>query len=229
MEWGDAMRRLILCCVLLGLVPRVAAQMPQVPAGVTRTQLLDNRSALVARLTFEPGAAEPVHSHPFSAVMIELTAGDVQMTIGSEKTSARRMPGFSWFIPNGAPHAAVNVGTGACEFVTVAIKPGPHSSTSNPPAAPAVPGIARTPMFDNDEVRVVNVRFEPGAREVVHSHAFDLLLVQLSPGRVETLLGSDRTASDLGAGTIQFLPKDVPHAVANPGATAFEVMSVGLR
>ena len=223
------MRRLIVCGVLLGLAQTIAAQMPQIPAGVTRAQLLDNASALVARLKFEPAAAESIHTHPFSAVMIQLTTGDVQMTIGSEKTSDRRMPGFAWFIPNGAPHAAVNVGTGACEFVTVAIKPGSHASTSNPPAAPAVPGIARTPVFENAEARVVKVQFEPGSREVVHSHAYDLLLVQLSPGRVETRLGSGQTVTDFGAGAIQFLPRDVPHAVANVGSAVFELVSVALK
>lgn len=223
------MRRLILCGVLLGLVQPIVAQMPHIPAGVTRAQLLDNTSALVARLKFEPAAAEPVHTHPFSAVMIQLTAGDVQMTIGSEKTSDRRIPGFAWFIPNGAPHAAVNVGTSACEFVTVAIKPGSHSSTSNPPAAPAVPGITRTPIFENGEARVVRAQFEPGSREVVHSHAFDLLLVQLSPGRVETRLGAEQTVTDFSAGAIQFLPKDVLHAVANVGSAAFELVSVALK
>jgi quercetin dioxygenase-like cupin family protein len=214
---------------MLGVVQTLMAQMPNVPAGVTRTQLLDNASALVARLKFEPAAAESIHTHPFSAVMIQLTAGDVQMTIGSEKTSDRRTPGFAWFIPNGAPHAAVNVGTGACEFVTVAIKPGVHSSASNPPAAPAVAGIDRTPVFDNAEARAAMVSFQPGAREVMHSHAYDLVLVQLSPGRVETALGSEKTTADLGAGTVQFLPHDVSHAVANVGAASFELMSVALK
>lgn len=223
------MRRLILCGLLLGCVQTLVAQMPNVPAGVTRTQLLDNASALVARLRFEPAAAESIHTHPFSAVMIQLTAGDVQMTIGSEKTSDRRMPGFSWFIPNGAPHAAVNVGPGACEFVTVAIKPGSHSSATNPPAQPTVAGISRTAGFDNAEARAVRVSFEPGAHEAVHSHAYDLVLVQLSPGRVETALGSEKTTADLDAGTIQFLPRDVPHSVANVGATSFDLMSVGLK
>lgn len=223
------MRHFVISLALLAFIKTVSGQMSQVPVGVTRTQLADNSSVLVARLKFEPGAAEQIHTHPFSAVVIQLTPGDVQMTIGSEKTSERREAGFAWFIPTGAPHAAVNVGTTACEFVTVAIKPGSHSSNSAPPTPPVPSGIRRTPVFENDQTRVVKVAFDPGSREAVHSHAFDLLIIQLSSGRVETLLGTEKTVAEFGAGDVQFLPKDVPHAVANAGSGAFELMSVGVK
>ena len=223
------MRQFLVSLALLASVQTAGGEMSQVPAGVTRTQLVDNSSVLVARLKFEPGAAEQIHTHPFSAVVIQLTPGDVQMTIGSEKTSERREAGFAWFIPTGAPHAAVNVGTNACEFVTVAIKPGSHSSNSAPPTPPVPSGVTRTPVLENDQARVVKVAFAPGSREAVHSHAFDLLIIQLSSGRVETQLGTGKTVSEFGPGEVQFLPKDVPHAVANAGSTGFDLMSVGVK
>jgi quercetin dioxygenase-like cupin family protein len=119
---------------------------------------------LAARLGFEPGAHESMHTHPFSAVMIELTEGDVEMAIGASKDSSVRKPGVAWFIPKESPHAAANVGQARCEFVTVAMKP--HALQPMPAQnQPVFPGITRTPRFENDETRVVHVSFAPGSRE----------------------------------------------------------------
>lgn len=205
----------------------------QPPPGITRAELLDNATVLVARLQMAPGARETIHTHPFSAVVMQLDAGDVDMTIGGDHTRARREPGFIWFIPKETPHAAVNVGAGAFDVVTVAIKP-----TRTPaPAAPATdapPGITRTTVLDNAETRVVRVQFAPGGREPVHTHPYDLLTIQLSRGRVEILAGSpsaiaDRTIADREPGFVRFLPRDVPHAYASADTGPFEILSVSIK
>ena len=213
--------------VVVCLLASVGSGM-QPPPGVSRAVLLDNYTALVARLGFEPGAHESLHTHPFSAVMIELTEGDVEMTIGASKDSSVRKPGVAWFIPKEAPHAAANVGQTRCEFVTVAMKP--HALQPMPVQnQAAVPGITRTLRFENDETRVVHVLFAPGSREEVHTHPFDLLVIQLTPGRVETLVGSNRSVSETDRGRVLFIRRNAPHAVANTGETPFEAMSVAVK
>ena len=52
------------------------------PPGIKRTELEDNRTALIARLRMAPGAREDVHTHPFSAVVVQIGAGDVEMRLG---------------------------------------------------------------------------------------------------------------------------------------------------
>lgn len=205
------------------------AFLPLLQATIHRTQVMDNDSVLVARLVYEPAAREDVHTHPFSAVVIALTPGNVEMTTGDDKTVEPRQPGFSWFIPKDAPHAAANLGTSRFETVTIALKPSSRARTPEGPALPVPRGITRTPLLENAETRVVRVQFEPGAREEVHTHPFDLLVIQITPGQVEVLEGSQKRLLHAPAGFVLFLAKDVPHAVANVGASGFTVLSVAVK
>lgn len=224
------MRYFCLTLALLLLPVQTHPQTPQMPPGVSRAALLDNAAVSMARLTFEPEAREQLHTHPFSAIVIQLTPGEVEMVLGAEKTSAKRAPFFTWFIPKESPHAAVNVGGTACQFVTIAIKPAARTAVTGPlPSSPAPAGITRTMVLENVETRVAQVSFDPGAREEVHTHAFDLVLVQLTEGRVEVLIGADKTVGEHPAGDVLFLPREVPHAIANAGGRAFEIMSVAIK
>lgn len=214
---------------LLRVGPSLAQTGAALPAGIDRSEILNNPLVLVARLTFAPGAAEPVHTHPFSAVVIQLTAGEVEMSIGQDQSRAERSAGFAWFIAKDSPHAAANRGPAPFSFVTVALKSPSGVEEASPAASPAPAGIERFPLFENRETRVVRVVFNREAREPVHQHPFDLLVIQLTPGRVETTLGTEKTVADLPAGHVQWLPKNVPHAVANAGSSRFEAMSVAIR
>jgi quercetin dioxygenase-like cupin family protein len=211
---------------LMGAASRARAQ--TMPPGITRTQLLENSSVMIARLSLAPGARETIHTHPFSAVVVQLGPGDVETRIGTRPESGRRERGHVDFIAAEMPHAAANIGSAPFDLVTIALKPDrTRGGTQAPAEAPA--GIARTPVLDNAEARVTRVAFSPAAREPVHSHPFDLVLVQISPGRMEVLLGDKKDVKDYAAGDVVFLPRDVPHAVANAGAAAFEIMSVGVK
>jgi quercetin dioxygenase-like cupin family protein len=209
-----------------GLGAEPAAQQP--PPGITRTVLVDNDTVLVARLRYDAGKGETSHTHPFSAVVIQLTPGDVDMTLAADHSRARRDAGTAWFIPAAAPHAAVNVGTEPFDQIAITIKP-------TRPAAPAAPatdgpvGISRTTLIDNADTRVVRVAFAPEAREPVHTHPNDLLTVQLTPGRVEILLASDKTTSQREPGFVQFVPRNVAHAYVSADPKKFELVSVAIK
>lgn len=217
-------------CLLASIsLPAVAlAQAPAMPPGIERTPLVDNPAVMIARLAMKPGARETVHTHPFSAVVIQLTPGDVEMAIGGEKTAGRREPAFSWFILHDTPHAAANIGRTPFDVVTVALKQAPGAAAPAA-AAPAPAGITRTTLIDNEATRVVRVKFEPGAREVVHTHPYDLVVVQLTAGKVEAMIGSDRSTADRPAGYVWYMPKEVPHLVGHAGGAAFEAMSVAVK
>ena len=206
----------------------VQGLVPQMPAGITRVQLLDNASVMSARLTYAGGAAEAKHTHPFAAVVIQLTPGEADMTIGDDHTRAHRDPGFVWYIPRGTPHALVNAGTEAFDQITLAIKP------DRPPAEPgaattAPPGITRTPVIDNGDVRVVRVEFTPGGREPLHEHPYDLVTVQLTPGQVEIVQGNERDAHEYAAGDVKFLPRAVRHSYASVDKRPFTLISVAIK
>jgi beta-alanine degradation protein BauB len=198
------------------------------PPGITRTPLIENETVLMARLRMGPGAKEDIHTHPFSAVVVQLGAGEVDMRLGDAHNRARRPAGFVEFIPRDVPHAAGNVGAEPFELVTIAIKPDRRRAGDAPPL-PLPAGIKRTPVLDNSDARVTRVAFAPAAREPVHSHPFDLVVVPLTAGRIELRLGERVETRDYAAGEPMFLPRDVAHAVANAGSAPLEVFSVGIK
>jgi len=206
----------------------VAAQPPTMPPGITRTVLVDNTSVMMARLGMAPGAQEEIHTHPFSAVVVQIGDGHVDMRLGSAHTRGQRPHGFVDFIPRELPHAAGNAGTTAFDVVTIAIKPD-RTPGGEAPASAAPEGITRTLGLDNAEARVTLVGFAIGAREPIHTHPFDLVVVQLTPGRVEVRLGDEVTVKEHAAGDVLFLPRNVPHAVSNVGGAPFEALSVGIK
>jgi quercetin dioxygenase-like cupin family protein len=198
------------------------------PPGITRTQLLDNPTVMIARLNMAPGAREQVHTHPFSAVVVQLTPGDVEMRIGTRPETTRKERGTVDFIAAEMPHAAANVGTTGFDIVTVAIKPDRKPAGTQPPAE-APPGITRTPVLDNPVTRVVNVVFAPGSREPVHTHPYDLVLVQVTPGRMEVMLGGEKSVKDYAAGEVVFVPRDTAHAFASADIGPVEILSVAVK
>ena len=205
-----------------------AAMAQTMPAGITRTALLENDSVMVARLSLAPGAREQTHTHPFSAVVVQLGPGEVEMRLGPQAGTTRRDLGHAEFIAAEIPHAAANVGTAAFDVVTIALKPTRTRGGEQPPTG-ARPGISRTPLFHNNEARVARAAFEAGAREPVHSHPFDMVIVQLEPGRMEVLVGENRTVKPYATGDVVFLPRDVPHSVANADTRPLAIISVAVR
>jgi quercetin dioxygenase-like cupin family protein len=198
------------------------------PPGITRTALIENSSVMMARLRMAPGAKEEVHTHPFAAVVIQLDAGDVDMRMNEARSTGRRPSGHVEFIANGVPHAAANVGMSPFDLVTIAIKPD-RARGGEPPSLPAPDGISRTPVIDNQDARVTRVEFAPRAREPIHSHPFDLVVVPLTNARLEVRVGERVDTREYASGEPIFLPRDVSHAVANAGDVSITIFSVGIR
>jgi quercetin dioxygenase-like cupin family protein len=212
----------------LGALGVLEVQTSSLPPGISRTVQADNSTVLVARLSLAPGGRETPHTHPFSAIVVQIGAGQVEMTLGGSKVNARRETGHVQFIPKHVLHAAGNDGPSAFDVVTIAIKPDRVPAGSAPPTEPP-PGITRQGILDNDEARVTNVRFTAGAREPIHSHPFDLVLVQLTPAKMEVQVGDEKTVKDYDIGAVIFLPRNIPHAVSSAHPSPFEILSVTIK
>lgn len=207
---------------------RPALQVPTPPPGITRTVLADNATVLIARLRMAPAARETPHTHPFSAVVVQIGAGQVEMELDGRKVTEPRDTGHVQFIPKQIMHAAANVGSDNFDLVTIAIKPD-RMAASAAPTIETPPGITRKVTLENDEARATNVRFAPGAREPIHSHPFDLVVVQLTPAKMEVQVGGEKSVKDYESGAVVFLPRNVPHAVSSAHPSPVEVMSVAIR
>lgn len=190
--------------------------------------LIDNATMTVTRVRYARGMGETVHSDPFPLLIVQLTSGDVDLTVSDARGIGPRDAGLVTFVPANTPHAVVNAGTTPFNLIMIALKPARPPSPSAPPTD-APPGITRTTLLDNADVRVVRVQFGPGGREPVHTHPNDLLTVQLTPGKVEISKGSRKTTGLRTAGFVQFLPRDVEHAYASADANNFELLSVSIK
>jgi quercetin dioxygenase-like cupin family protein len=214
--------------LLVAIFAVSGVQAPALPAGITRTVIADNSTVLVARLGMAPAARETPHTHPFSAVVVQIAPGQVEQELDGKRVTERRDVGHVQFIRKQVMHAAANVGSSPFDVVTIAIKPDRVPVTAAP-ATEAPPGITRRVVLDNDEARATRVRFAPGAREPIHSHPFDLVLVQLTPAKMEVQVGDEKTVKDYEIGAVIFLPRNVPHAVASSHPSPFEFLGVTVK
>jgi quercetin dioxygenase-like cupin family protein len=205
----------------------LAQTMTTLPPGMTRAGLVENDSVVVARVGMAPGSREPTHTHA-AAVVVQLGPGEVEWRIGTSVQTARHDRGYVEFVAAEIPHAAANVGSTPIDFITVGLNPTRKRGGEQPPTAPRA-DIARKQVLDNAEARVAHAAFQPGAREPVHTHPFDMVIVQLDPGRMEVLVGEKREARDYAVGEVVFLPRDVPHSVANVGTSPASLVSVTVK
>jgi len=194
-----------------------------------RTTVLDNATVTVTRLRFAPGSGETVHTHDFPLVIVQLTSGDVvDLNVGDTRSNGPRVAGLVTFVQAGTEHAVVNAGSTPFELMAVAIKTTRRPAPAAPPTE-APPGITRTTLVDNTDVRVVRVELTPGSREPLHRHPNDLLTVQLNPARVQQRIGSRRSDAPRTAGFTQFVSRNVSHAYANRGDRTLEMLSFSIK
>jgi quercetin dioxygenase-like cupin family protein len=86
------------------------------------TRVIDNERVTVLRLTMPPKYRDPITSGPNDLVVTQVISGDVEVVIGSEKTTARREVGQSWFVAKGTPHAFSNPGNEPFDVIVVVLK-----------------------------------------------------------------------------------------------------------
>lgn len=194
-----------------------------------RTVVLDNASVLVERFHLEAGVTERIAADGAPALVVQLTPGNVDLSIGDKRASGPREAGAIAFVPPRTPQSARNIADrGATDIVVIRFKPG-RAPAPAMPAVDAPPGIERTPLLDNSDTRVVRVQFSTTGREPVHTHPYDLVTLQITPGQVEILDGDAKTTAMRESGFVKFVPRDRPHAYASADQNPFEILSVSIR
>lgn len=108
------------------------------------------------------------------------------------------------------------------------------------PPAPAVPpagsqpgeavftGMSFTPIFQNDRVRVLRARMELDAREGVHTHGADTIVVHLSGGDIEDTADGTTRVNHWKPGDVEFEAKGSSHSARNVGHP-IDVVLVSLK
>ena len=190
--------------------------------------VLDNATVTAVRLKLAPGAKEQPHTHPYPMLVVVLTHGEMEMYNGDVHTKSPRKPGDLEYIGAGVSHHSGNVGAMPLEALVLAIKPDRVRGGTAPPAQ-ALPGVTRTPMLDKPDVIVTRLEFEAEVREAVHTHPYDLLVVPTTPARLDVQIGDKKSVRGYAVGEAFFIPRNVPHAVANVGTSSFRLLSIRFK
>jgi len=126
--------------------------------------------------------------------------------------------------PKHAPDAA-------SETSNVAPGPKPQSGEgapgSRPGNAPFV-GMSFRTLFENALVSVIRARMEVDAREGVHTHAADTIVVHLSGGEIEDTAGGKTNVNRWKPGDVEFEARGSSHSARNVGQ-AVDVVLVTLE
>ena len=87
-------------------------------------------------------------------------------------------------------------------------------------------GILRT---ENDQVRVTEWRFAPGAETGHHRHEYDYVIVPLTAGTMRLLGPAGEASATLSPGVSYFRQAGVEHNVINTGSEVLAFVEVELK
>jgi quercetin dioxygenase-like cupin family protein len=95
-------------------------------------------------------------------------------------------------------------------------------------AAKSAPKVSQKVILDNENVRVIEIEFEPGATTDWHSHPKHVVYA-LTDGKMEiTDKGKSANVVDLTAGSALYLPS-VTHMAKNIGTTTVKMVVTELK
>jgi quercetin dioxygenase-like cupin family protein len=129
---------------------------------------------------------------------------------------------------------AAVAGIGGISGEIVVVQPRRSSPATPPAAAGSRPGEARfigmsfTPIFENDRVSTIRARMEVGAREELHTHGSDTVVVHLSGGEIEDTADGKTVVNRWKRGDVEFEGLGTSHSARNIAA-AVDVVLVVLK
>lgn len=201
-------RRLVLVFLLAAIT--VAAQQPDapgLPAGMTRTLLLDNEVVSIARVRFAPGARETVHTHPFPLAIVRMTRGDQEFVRDTIRTRQVVEAGAVEIVEPDVPHAVANMGTIEWEVLAIGGK-----------------------RAELALVVLGSTMLTPARPELAPETASGAqVLIPLSVARLQVQIGGETTTELYAAGEPIFVPRDAPFAVRSTGTAPVGIVSLLVR
>jgi quercetin dioxygenase-like cupin family protein len=213
------MRTLLICVAWLSATMSAAgvAQTSSAnAAGATASMavLLDNARVHVVRVYQTPSASVGVASHG-AAVIVPLDDG------------ASRKMGQAYWVADAAAREAID-GPGTFVIVQPKDRAGSSASPATKPGTSPFTGMSFDPIFENDRVAVTRARMEETAREGVHTHAADTIVVHLTGGEIEDTAEGKTVVNRWRRGDVEFEAKGSSHSARNLGAPV-DVVLVTLK
>lgn len=233
-EFGRWQLNALLALAIVGAPSAAAGQdLVAVAPELAKVEYEDARVRVV-RLQIPEHASLPTHDRP-GRVVVSLTANQVLLTRPDGTTSETRTEAGSLAWSEPTVRSVLNLG-GPVENIVVELKQtdGPAKPVFAPPTALPV-GYLSEPrhrwVFENQYVRVYDVRIPPGETTTFHRHAYDQVLVYVSGGLVSVQSEGQRweQPATIEPGGVSFAAngaKPITHRVRNDGKTEYHVILV---
>ncbi len=193
---------------------------------------VDNDLVRVIRASNVPGQKSGLHKHDVNRVMIHLDPGYLRLAFqGAGIKDVRFQAGEVRWDPADGLHTSENAGATSYRIVEVEIKKpqgfAVRYSAQDPPKTD--PRHYRV-EFENDQVRVLRVRYGPREAAPLHEHALPRVTINLTDQTVRLTL-PDGSTSDLhrAAGEIVYADTAARHSEVNVTDQPFEVVMVELK
>lgn len=231
------MRKFLVAVLMMTSSAAMAQDLVAVAADNAKVEF-ENEKVRVVRLKMGPHETLPPHDRP-ARVVIALSANDVRITGPDGKPRMLHVPAgnIGW----GEPTHGRSVETldSGFENVIVEIKgaKAPAQQVTHPPDANDAGALIEPDhhwLFENQYVRVYDVRIPPGATTNFHRHALDCVPVFVSGGSV-----ADQRYGQPWGKTQKIEPSSVSfsadstrpytHHVRNEGAAEWRVVLVQLK
>jgi quercetin dioxygenase-like cupin family protein len=185
--------------------------------GVRAAVVLDNERVRVFKTTgaslegveHRAGVVVPLEDAPgvtAGAAYWALDAGVLEARRGAEKTGSRII-----VEPKDARAAAA-----------------PAPAGGSKPGGAAFTGMSFDTLFENEKVTVMRARMEVDAREGLHTHGSDTLVVHLSGGTIEDTANGTTAVNRWKRGDVEFEGRGSSHSARNIGP-AVDVVLVVLK
>jgi quercetin dioxygenase-like cupin family protein len=225
---------IILLLIALALIPSATlsqSSSPQSPVEISgeahHHPKLENEFVRIWDVTVPAGDATLWHVHRNDNVVVTLADANLRLeSATAAPAEAQWKFGEVRFAKATYTHRAMNVGTTPFHNLTIELlkSPGPKEQSPKYP-------ITRTPVLENDRVRVFRVTLEPGQSTSMHTHVFAGLSIALTSGEIEITTEGKKQADKLSLppGDVRWRAGAVTHSIKNVGKTRFEAVDVELK
>jgi quercetin dioxygenase-like cupin family protein len=208
-----------------------AAPKQQKKAGANSRVKLDNELVRVVLADVKPGQKSQLHKHDVNRVMVYLDDGGQQLKFadGTVKDQTWKSGDVAWD-PAGGMHTSENTSGKAFRIVEIEIKK-PKGEPLKPSKFDAVKvaGSHYRIAFENDQVRVLRVRYAAGDGSAMHEHPVPGLIVYLTDYHMRATREDGKVVERKGDAFDIAMPEMLKHSEKNMRGRFTEMIAVELK
>ena len=188
--------------------------------------ITENAAVRIVRVSYEPNAKSPLHSHPDSAVVI-LSGGKMQFTApDGSKTEQDTARDSALYLPAGS-HSNQNLAKTAIDAILIEFKTPKPGTVVLPTSRP---NMTVTTLADGPRALVYKVVDDGKFAEPAGTkHDYDQVVIALEPAQMMLSLDGKAAKTSWARGDVQWIARGTPHESKNTGGKPISFAIVAVR